>query len=76
MPQPTNRFQLKLNNTQYTDPENWVNFTPTTERHEVYKTLLSTFSEGTVKLIKTAKTYVDTLYAQYGGAQTDRKSVV
>ena len=70
MPQPTNRFQLKLNNTQYTDPENWVNFTPTTERHEVYKTLLSTFSEGTVKLIKTAKTYVDTLYAQYGGAQT------
>jgi len=70
MPQPQNRFQIKLDSTIKTDPENWINFTPTTERHEIYRTLLTTFSEGTVKLIKTAKNYVDTAYAQYGAAQT------
>ena len=70
MPQPINRFQIKLDGVAKTDPDNWIDFTPVTERHEIYRTLLSTFSEGTVRLIKTAKNYVDTAYAQYGAAQT------
>ena len=70
MPQPVNRFQIKLDDNIKTDPENWIDFTPVTERHAIYRTLLSTFSEGTVRLIKTAKNYVDTAYAQFGAAQT------
>lgn len=70
MPQPKNRFQIKLDSTVYTDPENWINFTPVTERHSIYRTLLSMFSEGKVRLIKTAKNYVDTAYAQFGSAQS------
>ncbi len=70
MPESKNRFQIKLDDTVYTDPENWINFTPTTERHSIYRTLLSTFSEGSVKLIKTAKNYVDSVYANYGPSQT------
>ena len=66
MPQPQNRFKFKLDGTQKTDPENWIGFTPVTERHEIYRTLLSTFSEGVVRLIKTAKNYVDASYASYG----------
>ena len=70
MPQSKNRFQIKLDGVIKTDPENWIDFTPSTERHSIYRSLLTTFSEGTVRLIKTAKNYVDTAYAQYGAAQT------
>jgi surface protein len=66
MPQPKNRFQIKLDGVVKTDPENWISFTPTTQRHSVYRSLLTTFSEGKVKLIKTAKNYVDAAYALYG----------
>lgn len=70
MPQPQNRFQIKLDSTQYTDPQDWINFTPKTERHKIYRTLLSTFSEGRIRLIKTAKNYVDTSYDLYGPTAT------
>ena len=61
MPTSPNRFQILLDSVQKTDPENWINFTPITERHEIYRSLLTQFSEGSVKLIKTAKAYVDTV---------------
>ena len=65
-----NRYKITLDSTQYTDPENWIDFTPTTQRHEIYRTLLTTFSENSVRLIKTAKTYVDGVYASYGPSAT------
>lgn len=70
MPSSSNRFKILLDSVQKTDPENWINFTPTTQRHEVYRSLLTQFSEGVLKLVKTAKDYVDTVYAQYGPTYT------
>lgn len=69
MPDQKPRFKILLDNVQKTDPEDWGKFTPTTQRHPIYRTLLSTFSEGTLKLIKTAKDYVDTVYSEKGVSQ-------
>lgn len=70
MPQPANRFKILLDAVQKTDPSNWKNITPTTERHPRYRSLLTTFSEGVVELVKDAKTYVDGVYALYGTSKS------
>ena len=70
MPTAPNRFQILLDSVQKTDPENWINFTPTTERHEIYRSLVTQFSEESVRLVKTAKAYVDSVYAQFGPTKT------
>lgn len=59
-------YILELDGEVYTDPENWKNFVPTTQVHEVYRTLISTFSSENVILVKDAKDYVDSVYAEKG----------
>ena len=70
MPDSPNRFKLLLDDTEYSDPENWSTFTPSTQRHPVYRTLLTQFSEGVVILLKDAKDYIDSIYALKGATQT------
>jgi len=59
-------YQFLLNDTIYQDPDNWTDFIPERSRHDIYKTLLSTYSKRQVVLIKDAKTYVDTLWSESG----------
>lgn len=68
MPEIAQRYKLLLDDNEYTVPANWVGFTPTTERHSVYRTLLSTFSENKVVLVQDAKAYVDSVYDLEGVA--------
>jgi hypothetical protein len=60
------RFKLLLDGNHVTDPENWINFIPTVQRHSVYKTLLATFASETIVLVKDAKNYIDAVYDQKG----------
>ena len=59
-------YILELDGNVKTDPENWKNFVPTTQVHEVYRTLISTFSSESVILVKDAKDYVDEVYNEKG----------